>query len=273
VTDSDSAWSRVVGVLFDADDTLYDTRAAMHAAGAAAAGHLWSSADPARIAAAGVRFRDDPEGWFAAYTRGEIEFDAMRGRRVDDIGRWLGADGVTPTEFFDVYEPAFHEALEGFADVRPTVAALRDAGVEVGVLTNSSGDYTTTKLAASGLDGVFDVICSRDTLGFGKPDPRAFHEACRQLGTSPAATLYVGDELHTDPLGAAAAGMPAAWLVRTGPVAEVSRAAVAARGIPVVNGLEEVVTGLRRAGALGSEPTDLGVEEPPGSITPRFTGA
>ena len=69
-----SSWSRVTGVLFDADDTLYDTRAAMHVAGAVAAGHLWPGADPERVGAAGVRFRDDPEGWFAAYTRGEIEF-------------------------------------------------------------------------------------------------------------------------------------------------------------------------------------------------------
>lgn len=267
---TDASWSRVVGVLFDADDTLYDTRAAMHVAGAAAAGQLWPGADPDRVAGAGVRFRDDPEGWFAAYTRGEIEFDAMRERRIDEIGRWLGGAGaVTPAEFFGVYEPAFHDALAGFLDVRPTVAALRATGLTVGVLTNSSGDYTTTKLAAAGLDGVFDVVCSRDTLGFGKPDPRAFHEACRRLGTAPETTLYVGDELRTDPLGAAGAGMPAAWLVRDGLVAEADRTAVAAHGIPVVRGLDEVRDRLARRGASA----DLGVEGAPGSITPRFTGA
>ncbi|EAP97682.1 putative hydrolase [Janibacter sp. HTCC2649] len=247
-----STWSHVTGVLFDADDTLYDTRAAMHVAGAVAAGRLWPSADPDRVAAAGVRFRDDPEGWFAAYTRGELEFDEMRQRRIAEIGRWLeGGETVSPEAFFAIYEPAFHEALQGFDDVRPAVSALQAAGLAVGVLTNSSGDYTTTKLAAAGLDGVFDVICSRDTLGFGKPDARAFHEACRRIGTSPEATLYVGDELHTDPLGAAGAGMPAAWLVRDGHVAEEGRKAVAARGIPVVPGLDEVAKRLGLADAAG----------------------
>jgi len=244
-----SSWSRVTGVLFDADDTLYDTRAAMHVAGAVAAGHLWPGADPERVGAAGVRFRDDPEGWFAAYTRGEIEFDEMRERRIDEIGRWFGGGAVvTPAAFFARYEPAFHEALEGFSDVRPCVEDLLADGLVVGVLTNSSGAYTATKLSASGLDGVFDVVCSRDTLGFGKPDPRAFHEACRRLGTSPDTTLYVGDELETDPLGAAGAGMPAAWLVRGGPVPEEGRHAVVAHGIPVIHGLDEVVDRLRRHG-------------------------
>ncbi|MFC7486813.1 HAD family hydrolase [Knoellia sp. CPCC 206453] len=253
-------WSQVAGVLFDADDTLYDTRSAMHIAGAVAAGQLWPKADPERIAVAGVRFRDDPEGWFAAYTRGELEFDEMRERRVAEIGRWLeGGEEVSPEAFFSLYEPAFHEALDGFADVRPTVATLRDAGLAVGVLTNSSGDYTTTKLSAAGLDGVFDVICSRDTLGFGKPDPRAFHEACRRLGTDPAATLYVGDELHTDPLGAAGAGMPAAWLVRDGHVAKEGRSAVAAHGIPIIRGLAEVADRLSQADVVPVRATDLGV--------------
>ncbi|KGN36697.1 HAD family hydrolase [Knoellia subterranea] len=229
------------GVLLDADDTLYDTRAAMHRAGAEVAHRLWPHADPARLEFVGVRFRDDPEGWFAAYTRGELDFDDMRTRRIDEIGRWLGSEEVVePARFFALYEPAFHEALEAFDDVHPTVAALRESGRAVGILTNSSADYTDTKLAASGLDGVFDVICSRDTLGFGKPDPRAFHEACRRLGTDPSETLYVGDDLHTDPLGANGAGMPAAWLVRDGHVAEADRKVVSAHGIPVVSGLAEV---------------------------------
>lgn len=252
-------WGGVVGVLLDADDTLYDTRSAMHAAGAVAARVLWPDAEPVRVAEAGVRFRDGPEGWFSAYTRGELGFEEMRERRVAEIARWLGVGGVVvPDEFFAHYEPAFHEALEGFADVRPTVEALRAAGLTVGVLTNSSGDYTSTKLEAAGLGGLFDVVCSRDTLGIGKPDPRAFHEACRRLGSAPEATLYVGDELRTDPLGAAGAGMPATWLVRDSHVAERDLAAVAAHGIPIIRGLEEVVALIGHAREGGEGPGGFG---------------
>ena len=246
------AWAGVEGVLLDADDTLYDTRAAMHAAGAKAAAVLWPDADPDRVARAGVRFRDDPEGHFAAYTRGELEFAEMRRARIAELATWLEQD--VDDELWDrfeaAYEPAFLTALVAFDDVRPIVAVLREAGVAIGILTNSSSAYTATKLEAAGLDGLFDVVCSTDTLGVGKPDPRAFHEACRLLGTDPARTGYVGDEARTDPLGADDAGMPAAWLVRDDAPAAGAGAEVLARGIPVLHTLAGI-TALRDLGAGG----------------------
>ncbi|MGG5258484.1 HAD-IA family hydrolase [Phycicoccus avicenniae] len=237
-------------VLLDADDTLYDTRTAMHRAGASASTALWPDADPERLAGAGVRFRDDPEGHFAAYARGEVEFAEMRRARLAELATWLGRshDAAALGAFDDAYEPAFLAAMEAFDDVRPAVRALREAGVSVGVLTNSSKEYTRAKLAASGLEDLFDVVCSRDTLGFGKPDARAFHEACRRLGSEPSATLYVGDEVATDPIGAADAGLAAAWLVRDGVPDEGSRRIVEGRGIPVVRSLGELFA-LVRPGA------------------------
>ncbi|GGL41267.1 HAD family hydrolase [Phycicoccus endophyticus] len=238
----------VAAVLLDADDTLYDTRAAMHAAGAAAASRLWPQADPERLAHAGEHFRSDPEGHFTAYARGEIEFEEMRRARVAELAAWLDQAGEDWWDAFEeVYEPAFVEGLAAFDDVRATVVGLRSAGLAVGVLTNSSGDYTRVKMEASGLEGLFDVVCSRDTLGFGKPDPRAFHEACRRLGTEPAATLYVGDQLATDPLAADDAGLRAAWLVRAGVPDERSRRLVESRSVPVIAGLDAIAGLLERS--------------------------
>lgn len=237
----------VDAVLLDADDTVYDTRTAMHGAGASAARALWPDGDPERLATAGVRFRDDPEGHFSAYTRGEIEFDEMRRARVAELAGWLGGetdremDRETWDAFEAHYEPAFLAAMRPFDDVRPAVGALRAAGVEVGILTNSSSTYTAAKLAAAGLDDLFDVVCSRDTLGYGKPDERAFHEACRRLGAAPGRTLYVGDELANDPVGASDAGLRAAWLVRDGEPEARGLRLLESRGVPVVRSLDEVV--------------------------------
>jgi putative hydrolase of the HAD superfamily len=230
------------GVLLDADDTLYDTRAAMHAAGAEVAAELWPRADPARIAQAGVRFREDHEGHFGAYTRGEIEFDEMRRARVAELAGWLGQrrDDLWWHRFDARYEPAFLGALSAFDDVRPVVEQLRAAGLVVGVLTNSSETYTEAKMRAAGLHGLFDVVCTRDTLGFGKPDARAFHAACARLGTPPETTLYVGDELANDPVGAADAGLAAAWLVREGEPEPRGARLLAARGVPVITSLAEL---------------------------------
>ena len=240
------AWARVRAVLLDVDDTLIDTRAAMHQAGTVASGVVWPAADRSRIALAGERFRSDPDGFFGAYTRGESTFAAMRRARIGALATWLGqelGEGHAGA-WLAAYEPAFEAALRAHTDAELALTRLAAHGIPVGFLTNSGADYTARKLALTGLGGLVDVICTRDTLGFGKPDPRAFHEACRRLGTAPAETLYVGDELLSDALGAADAGMPAGWLVRDGAPDPGEADVVAGRGIPVLANLIQVADGL-----------------------------
>src|SRR5690606_22584142 len=82
-------------------------------------------------------------------------------------------------------------------------------------LSNALVELQTRKLAAAGLPDV-PLLVGVDTLGFGKPDPRVFAEACRRLGTDPARTAYVGDELDVDARAALAAGLVGVWLDRPG---------------------------------------------------------
>ncbi|GAA4627184.1 HAD family hydrolase [Cellulomonas oligotrophica] len=80
--------------------------------------------------------------------------------------------------------------------------------------------------------------------GVGKPDPRVFVEACRRLGTDPARTAYVGDELDVDARAAAAAGLVGVWVDRPGPrrvpVTDEDVAAARAAGVHVVRSLDEL---------------------------------
>jgi len=65
------------------------------------------------------------------------------------------------------------------------------------------GDGTLTSVAA---------IVDSTVLGIAKPDPRIFDPAIEALGTARERTLYVGDTVHADVLGAGAAGMPVVQL-------------------------------------------------------------
>jgi putative hydrolase of the HAD superfamily len=93
------------------------------------------------------------------------------------------------------------------------------------------------------------MLVGVDTIGVGKPDARVFLEACRLLGTEPARTAYVGDELDVDARAAASAGLRGVWLDRPGPrrvpVPDEDIAAARADGIAVVASLAEL------PGALG----------------------
>ena len=118
--------------------------------------------------------------------------------------------------FEDAYAPAFRAAQRLFPDVPGLLAAAEDEGLPVALLTNSAHAPTRVKLEALDLVERFDVVVTTDTLGFGKPDPRVYLEACRLLAAEPGRVVCIGDNVEWDVLGAEAAGLRAVWLDRAG---------------------------------------------------------
>jgi putative hydrolase of the HAD superfamily len=216
----------------------------MVAAGQAAVAQLWPHSDPQMAHAAGVHFQGDPSGFFGRFATGELSFAQMRAARVADLVESfsLGAVEEGNERFDDVYEAAFVAKVRLFDDVLPLLAAGAAAGIRIGLLTNSSSPYTQQKLEITGLTGAFASVATRDSLGFGKPDPRAFHHACRLLQSAPCETIYVGDDLEIDAIAAADAGLSAVWLQREpGEPSGGLRARAVSRGIPVVSSLSQVL--------------------------------
>ncbi len=204
-------------LLLDVDDTIVDTRAAMVTAGSVALGALWPER-PADHAAMAVHYYEDPERWFPRYASGEVPFDDMRVGRIQEVAR---AFAVEPPEgalarYVRAYDPAFRGAQRLFEDVPDLLDVARARGLPVALITNSAAAPTTLKLEALGLLEAFDAIVTTDTLGFGKPDPRMYLEACRRVDTPAAACVCVGDSLAWDVLGARDAGLRAVWLDRAG---------------------------------------------------------
>jgi putative hydrolase of the HAD superfamily len=228
-------------LLLDVDDTIIDTRTAMVAASGAAVAELWPALGAQARQAAAVHFHRDPRGFFGQFTRGEMSFSQMRAARVEDLLESFALAGVDDLNrrFEDAYAPAFRANVALFDDVVPLLEAARSAGVQVGLLTNSSSHTTAQKLEIAGLGGFFAVVATRDTLGFGKPDGRAFRHACRLLGSAPAETIYVGDHFEIDALAAQDAGLRAVWLQRD-PVSPEDARRARARALPVVTTLSEL---------------------------------
>jgi putative hydrolase of the HAD superfamily len=229
------------GLLLDLDDTLIDTRTAMVAAGEAAVAGLWPQAGAQVHRAAGLRFHADPLGFFGRFTTGELSFAQMRQGRVADLLTFFSLTPVpeVTSRFEEAYEPAFAGNLRLFDDVLPLLETAVTAGITMGLLTNSSSHYTAQKLELTGLAGAFTVVATRDTLGFGKPDARAFRHACQLLGPVPSETFYVGDHLEIDAVAAMEAGLHAVWLQRD-PSQRQGAARARERGVAVVTSLRQV---------------------------------
>jgi phosphoglycolate phosphatase len=85
------------------------------------------------------------------------------------------------------------------------LAALDQAGIALGVVTNKAGRFTLPLLELTGLRRYFGVVVSGDTVERKKPHADPVLYAAAKLGASPAETLMVGDSLN-DVLSARAAG-------------------------------------------------------------------
>ena len=229
----------VRALLLDVDDTIVDTQEAMVLAGTRAAAAIWPHRAGEHRAMA-QRYYDDPERWFPRYASGDVAFEAMRAGRLAEVAAAFGVevpDGAH-LSYEEAYAPAFRSAQRLFPDVPGLLAAAEDVRLPVALLTNSAQAPTRVKLEALDLVDRFDVVVTTDTLGFGKPDPRVYLEACRLLGAEPDRVLCIGDSIEWDVLGAEAAGLRAVWLDRDG--RGTSEPVVAVRG------LDEVTAALDR---------------------------
>jgi putative hydrolase of the HAD superfamily len=81
------------------------------------------------------------------------------------------------------------------------------AQYRLGMVTNGTGVTQRAKLAALGLEGLFEPLIISEEVGFRKPDPRAFELAVANWGLLPEAVLFVGDDPVADIAGATAVGM------------------------------------------------------------------
>lgn len=230
----------VHAVLVDIDDTLLDTTAAMHAAGRSAMAAVWPAQPPDWHVEAGMRFRRDPGGYFHRYISGELDFMQMRSRRLAEVAEHYQMElPAGAAELFEgTFRPHFLQHQLRYDDVLPFLAACRTAGLVVGALTNASAAVTEPKLAANELADSFTVVVTRDTLGFGKPDPQVFRQACKQLGSEPAETAYIGDEWAADIEGSRGAGLHPIWIQRgaTCPLLK-------AEDVPVITSLDQLRPG------------------------------
>jgi putative hydrolase of the HAD superfamily len=209
----------VDGVLFDVDDTLVDTHGAFAQALAAVSRTWLPGLDPARDVEVLDHWRADAGGRYRRYTRGEVSYREQRMARANDLHAAFGGpvlDDAAYDEWNTLFEDRFTGSWAAHDDAAAVVRQLLDAGIVVGALTNAATEYQVAKLTRTGLIDDVPLLVGVDTLGFGKPDPRVFAEACRRLGTSPARTAYVGDELDVDARAATAAGLRGVWLARPG---------------------------------------------------------
>ena len=203
------------GVLFDVDDTLVDHSGAQRVAIVDYLASLGLDHDAAAVG----RWLAVEERHFGRHLTGELTFQGQRRARVREMLAAHGGadlDDATADAWFAGYTTRFEAAWTTYDDVGAALDMVVSRNLALGIVTNVDADYQRRKLKVVGLGDRFDVVVGLDTLGFGKPDPRVFRHACELIGTQPRDTVFVGDRLDHDAVGARDAGLHAVWLDRSG---------------------------------------------------------
>ena len=110
----------------------------------------------------------------------------------------------------ELHELVMQEALAGVPP-RPgaleLLQAIRNAGVPVGVASNSSREFVERVLSVAGLlDGHFDLIVTADDVEHPKPAADLYLAACAGLGAAPGRSAALEDS-ETGVASARAAGL------------------------------------------------------------------
>jgi putative hydrolase of the HAD superfamily len=99
------------------------------------------------------------------------------------------------------------------AGSRRGLQALVDAGLRLAVTSNSDGTIADHLArhewlqVGSGPGVAVELVTDSGIVGVGKPDPRVFQATIDGLGLAPERILHVGDSVHYDVDGGAAAGL------------------------------------------------------------------
>jgi putative hydrolase of the HAD superfamily len=204
----------VEGVLFDFSGTLFrvESTESWLRAVLTDAGLVLPEPESLRVAAALERAGALPGGAFPVEppTGTEGELWAARDRSAERHRAAYTALSRRVT----LPDPALHDALyerhmtpsawSPYPDAAEVLAALRERGVAVGVVSNIGWDPRPV-FRAHGLDAYVGGYVLSYEHGLQKPDPRLFALACAQLGVEARNTLMVGDDRRADG-GAAALG-------------------------------------------------------------------
>lgn len=200
---------RIRAVFFDVGETLVHVDpsfADLFVTVLAGAGHE-RSGDEVRDASAHIyaRFSEaarDGSMWTTSPERSREFWTSVYQRMLGEL-RVPNDDGLASTLYREFTRM---ENYVLFDDVRPAIAALRQAGLLLGVVSNFEA-WLEDWFGVHELVETFPVRVISGIEGIEKPDERIFRLALERAGVDAAASAYVGDNPEFDVDPPAALGM------------------------------------------------------------------
>ena len=182
-------------VLFDLDNTLYPEIEFVRSGFRAVAQYL------------GSRYNLS-ENLLVKYMLDVLRRDG-RGKIFDTLLHHLGLYSEEKVKLLVYLYRSHWATIHLYEDVLPTLECLRCYGTRLGIITDGMASVQRNKIAALGLNNLFDVIVCTDELGKDcwKPSTIPYKIALELLEVRPSEGVYVGDDPSKDFLAPNSMGM------------------------------------------------------------------
>lgn len=192
--------SRIKGVIFDLDNTLFDFIAMKEKAVEAASWAMIDAGLP--LSAEEVR-----RHIFNIYDLEGIEFqqvfDAMLKEVLGAIDYKILAAGIV------AYRRVREAMLVPYPHTRSTLVSLVRRGIKIAVVSDAPSIQAWLRLCYLQLQDLFDTVVTFNDTGEIKPSPKPYNLALDRMGIVASETLMIGDWVDRDLLGAKRLGMKA----------------------------------------------------------------
>ena len=203
--------NRMIGLVFDVDDTLYEQIVPFE--------NAYKSLFDMDIETEKFyllsRYYSDVK--FEASRNGEMTMDEYHIYRIQEAAKDLGVYLSDEQALNMQKEYEKNQQKLQMSDITISILDLaKENNVKLGIITNGPSEHQWSKVKALGVEKWIDrknIIVSGD-YGINKPDVRIYEIMQEKLQLPNDSLYYIGDSLENDIVGANNAGWKAIWINR-----------------------------------------------------------
>ncbi len=156
-----------------------------------------------------LEYKKINEPLWVQHQNGNLSHEQIHTIRFQSWGDKLG---IPPLEINERFIKSMGESIRLLDGASDLIHALKEK-VKLAIISNGFFELQKKRLHKTGLSPHFEHLVVSETLGIAKPDPRIFDHALELMGNPDRdQVLMVGDNLHSDILGAHNAGVHSCWL-------------------------------------------------------------
>lgn len=194
-------------IIFDVDDTLIDFAAtedfALHS--------LFNKNHWQLTPELQRQYHSYNQGLWRKLEQGEITYDELSEMTFHDFIKdnfGLEIDGLAAMDEYRSYFGEAHKLLPGVED---TLKFAKKQGYKLTVLSNGEKFMQRHRLELAGIRDYFDLIVTSEEAHYSKPNEHAFDYFFSRTEIGPNETIFFGDGLQSDILGAEKYGFDSVW--------------------------------------------------------------